>query len=374
MEVRHHASLQEIDAAQWDALRPDDNPFISHAFLAGLEQHGCLRPSWGWQPHHVSVRRAGTLVAVAPCYLKHNSHGEFVFDHAWAEAYHRHGREYYPKLLCAVPYSPVTGPRLLTGSIVDADAVRRVLAGALVEEAQRLGVSGLHVNFGLSSDVAVLDRDPRWLRRHDWQFHWHHRGWRDFADFLDALTAKKRKNIRQERARVRGVEIELLHGDEASEADLDAMHAFYAATFIQKGNSPALTREFFGHLARSHPRSLLLALARRRGRVVAGALYLRSSSTLYGRYWGAEDSMPALHFELCYYQGIEYCLGQGLTRFEPGAQGEHKMARGFLPVATQSRHLLFAEPFRTAAAEWLEDERQWLDGYRDTLMRHSPFR
>lgn len=374
MEVRHHASLQEIDATAWDALRPDDNPFISHAFLAGLEQHGCLRPSWGWQPHHVSLTRAGRLVAAAPCYLKHNSHGEFVFDHAWAEAYRRHGREYYPKLLCAVPYSPVTGPRLLTGPIVDADAVRRVLAGAMVEEAQRLGVSGLHVNFGLSSDVAALDRDPRWLRRHDWQFHWHQRGWRDFADFLDALTAKKKKNIRQERARVRGVEIELLHGDEASEADLDAMHAFYAATFLQKGNSPALTRGFFGHLARAHPRAVLLALARRRGRAVAGALYLRSSSTLYGRYWGAEESVPALHFELCYYQGIEYCLRNGLTRFEPGAQGEHKLARGFLPVATQSRHLLFAEPFRAAAAEWLEDERQWLDGYGAELARHSPFR
>src|SRR5690606_386852 len=235
-------------------------------------------------------------------------------------------------------------------------------------------LSGVHVNFCQASDAATLDARDGWLARHDWQFHWHHRGWRDFQDFLDALAAKKRKNIRQERARVHGVDIAVLHGGEASEADLDAMHAFYARTFLDKGNLPALTRDFLSHLAERLPRQLLLVLARRRGRAVAGALFLRSSSTLYGRYWGASEDLPALHFELCYYQGIEYCLRERLTRFEPGAQGEHKLARGFLPVATQSRHLLFDPSFRTGVADWLADERAWLARYRAAMDVHSPFR
>jgi hypothetical protein len=374
VEVRHHAAISEVGAEAWDALRPDDNPFTSHAFLHGLERHGCLRPAWGWQPRHLCVHQGGRLLAAAPCYLKQNSHGEFVFDHAWALAWQRQGRDYYPKLLCAVPYSPVTGPRLLGGSGADADARRQLLAQALVAEGERLGVSGVHLNFGLASDAAALSADRRWLARQDWQFHWHHRGWRDFQDFLDALSARKRKNIRQERGRVRGVEIAIVHGHEASEADLDAMHAFYARTFLDKGNMPALTRAFFSHLAERLPRQLLLVLARRRGRAIAGALFLRSASTLYGRYWGADQDIPGLHFELCYYQGIEYCLRERLTRFEPGAQGEHKLARGFLPVATQSRHLLYDPAFRAGVAAWLDEERDWLAGYRQSLEAHSPFR
>ena len=371
--------LDEIAAADWDALRPDDNPFVAHAFLAGLERHGCLRPAWGWQPHHVVLCDGGRPLAAAPCYRKANSHGEFVFDHGWAEAYRRHRLDYYPKLLCAVPYSPVTGPRLLAGNGADADHRRASLGRALVAEAERLGVSSVHLNFGLASDLAALHTDARWLARHDWQFHWHDRGWRDFDDFLDALTARKRKNIRQERGRVTGVDIEVLDGHQASERDLDDMFAFYAATFLQKGNSPALTRAFFGHLAQAMPDALVLVLARRAGRAVAGAMLLRSADTLYGRYWGASDehaSEPArgLHFELCYYQGIEYCLRHRLARFEPGAQGEHKLARGFLPVATHSRHLLFDPRFRAAVADSLVEEDQWLAQYRRELDRHAPYR
>jgi uncharacterized protein len=372
LQARFHASLEAIPSAQWDALRPNDNPFLSHAFLAGLERHGCLQPRAGWRPHHLALYDDTRLVAAAPCYLKSNSHGEFVFDHAWAEAYWRHGLDYFPKLLCAVPYSPVPGPRLLCGA-APVPALRAACLQALQQEAERAGLSSVHVNF----DDDVTDADvPGWLPRFDWQFHWHNRGWPDFEAFLSALSAKKRKNIRQERAQVRraGIRFRCLHGDEASEADLDAMHAFYIASFIDKGNLPVLTREFFGHLARTLPRQLLLVLAERGGSAIAGALLLRSSDTLYGRYWGCSDPLPGLHFETCYYQGIDYCLRHGLARFEPGAQGEHKLARGFLPTRTHSLHHLRDPRFSAAVAASLRQEAAWLEAYRDELLVHSPYR
>jgi len=369
--VRFHNRLADIDPAAWDSLRPDDNPFLRHAFLSGLEQHGCLVPGYGWTPHHLTIHDGDRLVAAAPCYLKRNSHGEFVFDHAWAEAYRRHGLNYYPKLLCAVPYSPVPGPRLLTGVTASA-ALEAVALTALHDESARLGLSSAHVNFIDPPPAAGAD----WLARFDWQFHWHNRGWHDFDEFLAALNAKKRKNIRQERAGVRtaGVEIISVHGFEADEAQLTAMHGFYRDTFAAKGNLPVLTPAFFRHLAEALPEQLWIVLARRRGGYIAGALFLRSSTALYGRYWGSSDPLPGLHFELCYYQGIEYCLRHGLTRFEPGAQGEHKLARGFLPVATHSLHYIKDPRFRAAVSHALSEEAQWLRGYRDELLRHSPYR
>ena len=369
--VRFLDSLAQVPAAAWDALHDGSNPFVAHAFLEGLERHGCLRPDWGWRPHHLVLWEDARLVAAAPGYLKDNSHGEFVFDHAWADAYARHGRRYYPKWLGAVPYSPVTGPRLLAGD----DAARHALLEAIVAEAGALGLSSAHVNFHPQDEDAAFVSD--WLPRLDVQYHWENRGsWRDFDGFLAAMDHKHRKNIRQERAKVAraGVGLRRLHGDEASPADLDAIHGFYLQTFREYGNAPALTRDFIAHLAREMPRKLLIILAFRGEEPIAGALCLRGTDTLYGRYWGATASVPGLHFETCYYQGIEYCLEQGLARFEPGAQGEHKLARGFLPAFVRSRHWIADPVFRAAIGDWCGEEAQSVRRYAQALQAHSPFR
>jgi predicted N-acyltransferase len=354
----------------WDALHGDDHPFVRHAFLDGLERHGCLRRAWGWTPRHAALFDGPTLVAAAPGYLKTNSHGEFVFDHAWAHAYAQLGREYYPKWLVAVPYSPVTGPRLLARD----DAARRALVEALRVHASAAGLPSVHCNFHPAEEDDAFDR--HWLPRSDVQFHWRNRGWRDFDDFLAALDARKRKNIRQERARVAraGVRLRVLHGDEATAAQVDAMHAFYVDTQAQYGNHPALTAEYFHHLAATMPRQVVLVLAERGGETIAGAFCLRGGDTLYGRYWGARENVPGLHFEACYYQGIDYCLREGLQRFEPGAQGEHKVARGFLPEFTRSRHWLADPAIAAALADWCAQERAANLRYRDRVLRHSPFR
>ncbi|MEP7042009.1 MAG: GNAT family N-acetyltransferase [Dokdonella sp.] len=379
LQARFHARLRDIDADAWNALLPDDNPFLDHAFLSGLEQHGCIGARTGWRSHHLGLYDGDRLVAAAPLYLKGNSHGEFVFDWSWASAYAQHGLDYYPKLLCAVPYSPVSGPRLLVGDGSDAEALRAALVTALRAEAERLDLSSAHLNFSVDADAAVLDRSD-WLARFDWQFHWHNQpveqgGWRDFDAFLAALNHKKRKNIRQERARVSraGVSCELRHGDELDDVEWLALHAFYLATFDDKGNYPALTLDFFRHLGRTMPRRVVAVLCRRDGALIAGTLMLRSSTTLYGRYWGCTEQVEGLHFEACYYQGIDYCLREGLTTFEPGAQGEHKLARGFLPTRTRSFHWIADRRFRAAVADALEREAYHLNGYREDLLEHSPY-
>ncbi|MFM2288341.1 MAG: hypothetical protein RL684_1484 [Pseudomonadota bacterium] len=374
MKARFHERIEDIPAEAWDALRPDDNPFVAHAFLAGLERHGCLDARTGWRPHHLGLYDGDRLVAAAPLYLKGNSHGEFVFDWSWADAYARRGLPYYPKLLCAVPYSPVTGPRLLVGVGPDAAERRRTLLAAMSGEARRLALSSAHLNFPSAADADAFAGSD-WLARFDWQFHWHNHGWPDFDAFLDALSAKKRKNIRQERARVAraGVRCEIRHGDELDAGEWRALHRFYLATFADKGNYPALTLDFFRHLGRTLPRQVVAVLCRHGRDLVAGALLLRSADTLYGRYWGASAQVPGLHFEACYYQGIEYCLREGLAHFEPGAQGEHKIARGFVPTRTRSFHWIADARFREAIAEALAREAALLDDYRDELLAHSPY-
>jgi predicted N-acyltransferase len=371
MELRLLDSLEGVGATDWDALHDGSNPFVSHAFLTGLESHGCLKPGWGWQPRHVLAFEDEALVAAAPAYLKGNSHGEFVFDHAWAHAYARHGLDYFPKWLVAVPYSPVSGPRLLAR---DPDT-RATLAAALVALADRAGLSSVHANFLREDELPAFGGD--WLARVDVQFHWRNEaGWRDFDDFLGALNSRKRKNIRAEREQVRraGIMLRQVHGDEASEAEIAAMHGFYCLTQHEKGNRPVLSLDFFRHLARAMPRQLLLVLAERAGATIAGAMFLRGGDTLYGRYWGADENVPGLHFEACYYQGIDYCLREGLRVFEPGAQGEHKIARGFLPVLTHSRHHVAEPGFAEALADWCAAEREASLRYRDQVLAHSPFR
>ena len=363
--------LAEIAPGDWDALHDGGNPFVAHAFLQGLEQHGCIREDWGWTPRHLTLWQGDRLVAAAPGYLKHNSHGEFVFDHAWAHAYAAHGLDYFPKWLFAVPYSPVTGPRLLAPD----PAHRRFLPRAMTQLAGQLGVSSAHVNFPLDEDARLFDED--WLPRVDVQYHWHNdAGWRNFDDYLAAFDHKHRKNIRQERAKVAraGVTFRIVEGCDAGEADLATAHGFYLQTFSEYGNHPALTLPFLRHLATSMPDALVLFFAERDGRPVAGAICLRGGDTLYGRYWGAADNVPGLHFETCYYQGIEYCLRQGLTRFEPGAQGEHKLARGFLPTFVHSRHWIADPRFREALREWCGHEASSVRHYAATLAARSPFK
>ena len=369
--LRLLTSLADIPEQRWNALHDGSNPFLSHAFLSGLEQFGCLKPRWGWTPLHAALFEGDELVAAAPGYEKANSHGEFVFDHAWAHAYARYGLDYYPKWLIAVPYTPVTGPRLLARD----DGARKALVTALQAEPARRGLSSIHVNFLPEAETNAIS--DRWLARSDVQFHWRNdAGWRDFEDFLGALESKKRKNIRQERGQVRraGIVIRTVRGDDASDADIVAMHAFYCATFSEKGNHPALTLEFFRHLARSMGSDMILVLAENQRRTIAGALFLRGRDTLYGRYWGTEENFPGLHFECCYYQGIEICLRENIAVFEPGAQGEHKIARGFLPVLTHSRHYIDDERFADALRPWCAEENASVLRYRDLVMQHSPYR
>ncbi|MBE2211094.1 MAG: N-acetyltransferase [Xanthomonadaceae bacterium] len=371
ISARLLSSLDSIDPSTWDALHGSDNPLISHAFLSALERTGCLRPDWGWQPHHLTLWEDGELLAAAPMYLKSNSHGEFVFDHAWAHAYEQHGLEYFPKWLCAVPYSPVTGPRLLAPT----PELRHELTRAMAQVCELQGLSSVHVNFHEHAEDA--DFGPEWMLREDIQYHWaNEAGWCDFDDFLGAMDHKHRKNIRQERRRVfdAGVTFRQLHGDEASEADIEAIHGFYLQTFAEYGNSPALTLDFIREIGRIMPRNLLIILAEKDDETIAGALCLRSSTTLYGRYWGSHLQLPGLHFETCYYQGIEYCLREGLTHFEPGAQGEHKLARGFLPTPVRSRHWVANARFRHALDAWCTDEVASVRRYARQAMLHSPFK
>ncbi|MDQ3038982.1 MAG: GNAT family N-acetyltransferase [Pseudomonadota bacterium] len=371
LEARLVNALSDIPAGDWDALHDGRNPFIAHAFLAGLEQTDCLRADWGWTPHHLTLWDRDVLVAAAPAYLKDNSHGEFVFDHAWAHAYARHGLDYFPKWLAAVPYSPVSGPRMLARDSLARVALVRAMSNLMRD--QRL--ASAHVNFHDEQDDAAFD--PEWMLREDIQFHWRNdAGWKTFDEFLGAMDHKHRKNIRQERRKVReaGIRFRVVNGDHATDDDIVAMHGFYLQTFAEYGNAPALTVGFLRHLARERPRQLVIFFAERDGVPIAGALCLRGGDTLYGRYWGSSELHTGLHFETCYYQGIEYCLQEGLTNFEPGAQGRHKIARGFLPTLVRSRHLVADPRFAMALGQWCAQERESVHLQFEELHTHSPFR
>ncbi|MHC1479710.1 GNAT family N-acetyltransferase [Frateuria aurantia] len=392
MQARFHDRIELIDAVAWDALRPDSHPFLSHAFLAGLEQTGCIRQDWGWQPYHLGLYHGELLLAAAPLYLKGNSHGEFVFDWSWADAWERAGGEYYPKLLNAVPYSPVPGPRLLAGDGDMATALRRALVQAMQAETERLQLSSLHANFLAPQDLPAFP--DTWLARSDLQYHWHNHGYADFEAFLAALTQKKRKNIRQERRRISayGLDLAIQRGGDFSRAEWSRLHSLYRNTFDEKGNHAALTPAMFQRFGSQLADQVRVATARRDGHIIAMALFLQGPETLYGRYWGADPdafaaappgsasdpspdgSLSYLHFELCYYLGIEYCIAEQLSHFEPGAQGQrHKMARGFMPTPTCSRHYLTHAGFRQAVQRALQHEAQQRRHELAELACHSPY-
>lgn len=373
LEVKH--GISDISAQEWNALAGADQPFLRHEFLAALEEHRCVHPDTGWLPWHLTLYDGDRLAAVAPAYLKGHSWGEFVFDWAWADAYERRGLTYYPKLIGAVPYSPVSGPRVLIASGMEPLQALDALGRGARQLAESQGLSSLHWLFPEQEQADGLEA-AGYLRRTGCQFHWSNRGYASFDDFLGALTAKKRKNIRQERTAVAaaGVEFIWLHGSEIDDAAWSYFMSVYTDTFERHHNLPPLNLGFFRQIGRQLEENVLLVLARRRGRPIAAALCLRDSHALYGRYWGASDPVSGLHFETCYYQGIEYCIRHGLQRFEPGAQGEHKVPRGFLPTITHSAHWLRDPQMRAAIANHLRHEREHIADYATQMHRHSPYR
>lgn len=371
--------LAQVPAAQWDACTGRDHPFVCHAFLKSLEDAGCVSAETGWAPRHILLKDgAGALLGCAPAYLKGHSMGEYVFDWNWAEAYERAGGRYYPKLLCAAPFTPVTGPRLLVRDDLPPalrQEAKRRLAQALMDLTQGAGLSGAHVNFLTDEDAEVL-RELGFTPRSGIQYHWKNNTYDSFDDFLDDLSSRKRKALRKERRAVQdaGLEIQRLSGPDIRERHWDAMHAFYQDTGRRKWGRPYLNREFFRLLGERMADQVLLVLALRGGKPIAGALNLIGGDALYGRYWGCTEEVPHLHFELCYHQAIEAAIERRLPRVEAGAQGEHKIARGYLPVYTRSAHFLAPEGLASAVAEFTARERKALEEEMALLQAESPYR
>ncbi len=369
--LRVGSGVASFDSAAWDACAGDANPFVSHAFLSALEDSGSAVSRTGWQPLPIALDGPdGKLAGVAPAYAKSHSQGEYVFDHSWADAFGRAGGRYYPKLLIASPFSPVPGPRLLSAT---RDGQRALIAGAeaLVE---RHGLSSAHATF-VADDQLDVFRDAGWLIREGTQFHWANDGYSCFEDFLAALASRKRKAIRKERAAaVEGLDIVHLTGGDLTEAHWDAFWYFYQDTGSRKWGQPYLTRRFFSLLAERMADRVLLMLALRDGKPIAGALNLIGADTLYGRYWGCREDVPFLHFELCYYQAIDAAIARGLQRVEAGAQGEHKLVRGYVPVPTWSAHYIPDPGFRSAIADFLVRERRAVEGEQAFLETMTPFK
>lgn len=365
------SGVAALDGAQWDALNAAANPFVSHAFLSALEESGSVGPGTGWSPAPIVIRDdAGDLAGALPAYLKANSQGEYIFDHGWADAYERAGGRYYPKLQIAAPFSPVPGPRLLAR---DDETALRLMVAAQSVVAQN-GLSSAHATF-VGDDQVPLFRKAGWLIRSGTQFHWTNHGYRSFDDFLATLASRKRRAIRKERTAAQAaVDIEILRGQAIGAGHWDAFWAFYQDTGQRKWGRPYLTRGFFDLIARSMSDSIVLFLAHRDGRPVAGALNLLGPDCLYGRYWGAVEDIPFLHFELCYYQAIDFAIAHGLARVEAGAQGEHKLARGYLPASTWSAHFIADPGFRAAVGDFLVRERHAVEREQAFLGELGPFK
>jgi predicted N-acyltransferase len=363
-------TLSAVSAADWNRLAGDD-PFLRHEFLSALHDTGCAAAQSGWAPQYLLLHEQGALAGAMPLYLKTHSYGEYVFDWAWADAYHRHGLDYYPKLLSAVPFTPVGGRRVLAQSGEQCD---RLIAAAL-QLARELRVSSLHCLFPPSDQAARMQAQGMMLR-HGVQFHWTNRGYGSFEDFLSGMNHAKRKKIRQERRKVRdaGIDFEWLEGAAITDAHWSFFTRCYRQTYREHRSTPYLSLDFFRRIGATMPGHTLLIIARHGGRPVAASLNIRSRHGLYGRHWGALEFHPALHFEACYYQGIEYCIAHGLHTFEGGAQGEHKIARGLLPVQTCSAHWLAQPEFASAVEEFLARETRGMAHYVDELNDRSPFK
>lgn len=375
--ARLHEGVGAIAAQHWDACAGRDDPFLSHAFLSALEESGSVGPGTGWQAAPITLdgdAQEGAPLACLPAYLKMHSQGEYVFDHAWADAWQRAGGRYYPKLQIAVPFSPVPGRRLLARPDADEARCAAMLIGAAQAVVDQNGFSSAHATFIAREQVSLFET-AGWLIREDSQFHWENRDYTDFEDFLAALSSARRKTLRKERAKAReGLDILHLTGAALTEAHWDAFWAFYQDTGARKWGQPYLTRDFFSLLGERMAEQVLLVLALRDGRPIAGALNLIGANTLYGRYWGCLEDVPFLHFELCYYQAIDFAIAHGLSRVEAGAQGGHKLVRGYAPVATYSAHYIPDAGFRRAVAGFLAEERAAVAQDRAWLGERTPFR
>jgi predicted N-acyltransferase len=368
-------TLNGVEKAAWDALANPDptrfNPFVAYDFLSAMEKSGSARAETGWQPAHLLLKRDGALVGAMPTYVKGHSQGEYIFDHAFADAYQRAGGRYYPKFLSAVPFTPATGPRLLAKG----ETEKRLLLQSMTQAAETIGLSGAHINF-LQADEAALAEAEGYATRHGEQYHFIDRGYGDWDGFLGALASRKRKALRKERASLKeaGVTTEWITGKDITEEHLDAFWWFYQDTGARKWGTPYLTRTAFTLLAESMADRLLFIFARKDEKRIAGALNLIGGETLYGRYWGCSEYVPFLHFELCYYQAVDFALAHGLKRVEAGAQGEHKIARGYEPVTILSAHRMLDDGFHRAVADYLDRERQHVDDGIDHLRGFTPFR
>ncbi len=376
MELKIALSIESIGREQWNAVAGVGNPFLRYEFLAALERHGCVGVQHGWTPRHlVALDTDGRLIGAVPLYLKDNSYGEFVFDWAWADAYQRQGLQYYPKSVIAIPYTPATGPRILVHPDVERPPVAAALSQLALDWSRSENLSSLHWLFTDESDTRLLSEQGLLLRL-GCQFHWQNHGYRDFEDYLSGFNSRKRKKVRRERRFVhdQNIEIRVVHGHEADDFQLQTMHDFYRTTFEKKWGYPTLTEAFFRDIAASMGEQLVFFIAYKDRNIVAGAICLRSEDTLYGRHWGCFEDYNSLHFEACYYQGIDYCIRHGLRSFEPGAQGEHKVSRGFLPTPTWSAHWIAHEGFRGVIGRHLQQETLAMRDYMEELSGHSPFK
>ena len=371
LTARLLGSVNDIDAREWDALDATGNPFTSHAFLSAMEDSGSVGPGTGWQAAPIVLEsESGTLLGAMPAYLKGHSQGEYVFDHSWADAYERAGGRYYPKLQIAAPFTPASGPRLLLAD----EALAPALLSAATQICAQNGLSSAHATF-IEEGQRVIFEENGWLLRSDIQFHWHNRDYASFDAFLADLASRKRKDLRKERAKAQeSVEIRHLRGDDIGEAEWDAFWIFYQDTGARKWGSPYLTREAFTLLGERMGERILLVMAYQDGEAIAGALNFIGSDALYGRYWGCARHVPLLHFELCFYQAIDAAIELGLSRVEAGAQGGHKLARGYEPVETVSAHWIAQSSFREAVRDFLEREREGVAMDRNYLEQRTPFR
>ncbi|KPQ29459.1 MAG: hypothetical protein HLUCCX14_06360 [Marinobacter excellens HL-55] len=369
------ASIADIPQQDWQRLAGCSHPFLRYEFFQALESSGCTVPETGWTPSHLIIRINGEICGLAPAFLKTHSMGEYVFDWGWADAYQRHGLPYYPKLLIAIPFTPSQGSRLLLSDALRAQLTPQILDDLLTRLTTQLGAHSWHLLFPNKADQALLHHDQE-LHRIGCQFHWHNRDYQSFDDFLGELTSRKRKSIRKERRQVadQGIGFRRVHGRDISDQALSAFYVFYQATYLKRGQSPYLNKQFFEQLREAMPEHLHLILAVQEGEIIAGALFLAGEDTLYGRYWGCLEEYNHLHFETCYYQGIELALTLGLQHFDAGAQGEHKLVRGFEPVLTHSWHGILHPGFREAIADFTREEADHVAGYFEDAEAALPFR
>ncbi len=368
-------TIDAVDAADWNRLAGDRYPFLRHEFLSTAEGSGCVAAATGWQPRHALMRdTSGILVGAMPLYEKTHSWGEFVFDWAWAQAYQRAGIDYYPKLISAVPFTPAPSPRLLLADPADHDTAA-ALIDAAVAYANECGLSSFHVLFPAESELSRLQQAGLQLRK-DCQFHWLNGNYVSFEQFLSTFSSAKRKKVKRDRRHVaeQGIAFRWLTGDQMDAAIWSDVYAMISNTFLRRGSLPYFSREFFKEVATRLPGQILVVLAEQRRQPVAAAVFYRGGDALYGRYWGSDEHFNALHFETCYYQGIDFCIANAIRRFEPGTQGEHKISRGFVPIATWSAHWLAQPEFFSAVGKYLRDERRHVDRYMSAVDSHSPFR